>query len=72
MLRTVFIPYHTDYVITLPQNYLNRSIEIIVFPVDSSCDDQDSLQPLQLTVLEPDRLQRERHDELVETFTNRP
>jgi hypothetical protein len=54
MLKTIVIPHHNDYVLTLPNEYLNRQIEILVFPVDSNDSDQEAPQPLRLTKLERD------------------
>lgn len=55
MLKTVVIPHHNDYVMTLPNEYLDRQIEILVFPVDFSHNDQEAPQPLRLTALDRER-----------------
>jgi len=55
MLKTVVVPQDNDFMLTLPNEYLNRPIEILVFPVDFSDNDQEAPHHLQLTTLERDR-----------------
>jgi hypothetical protein len=52
MLKTVVIPDHNDYVLTLPNEYLNRPIEILVFPVDADDNDRESPHTLRISTLD--------------------
>lgn len=52
MLKTVVIPDHNDYVLTLPNEYLNRPIEILVFPVEPNNNDRESPHSLRISMLD--------------------
>ena len=67
MLKTVVTLQNNNYVLmTLPNEYLNRPIEILVFPVDVGAGDQESPQPLSIATLDHESQGDDAHAESLE------
>ena len=48
MIREVIRPQQTDFHIIIPNEYLNREIEFIMFPLD----ERETIQPLEKSSIE--------------------
>ena len=44
MIREVIKPQHSDFTIKIPNSYINRKIEFIMFPLDESKFEEDIKQ----------------------------
>jgi len=43
MLREIIIPKKRDYNICIPEEYLNKRVEILVLPLDDNYDDKQKI-----------------------------
>ena len=43
MLREIIIPNNEHYDLHIPKEYINRSVEILVFPVDDDYDEDKNI-----------------------------
>ena len=40
MLREIIIPKKRDYILNIPEEYLNKRVEILVLPLDENYDEK--------------------------------